>query len=117
MSKALFIDSATQTVREVEISGLADLQKLVRGFIETAVLWQNGDTMFVDEEGLAKDPAHWFRLHDGRVFAGNGVVVGREIDGEEYPNGYINADPVITLKEVSLMVTFITISERQPNVD
>jgi hypothetical protein len=115
MSKALHINAAERTISEVEFEGIRDLQKLVGGFLEVARTWPyGGDTLFVDEEGLLKKPPlHWFGFA-GRVYVGNGVVVGREIEGEEYPQGYINADPVLTISELQTLVTF-SISERNPS--
>lgn len=78
--KAILIDVSTRQIREVEYSGLRDLQKMVGGYIEAARRFDTGDVLFVDEEGKLKPQANAFRL-DGvnDLLCGNGVVVGPEI--------------------------------------
>ena len=109
--KALHINVRDRTVTEVPFAGLEDLQRLVGGFIELAHLWPNGDTLFVDEEGRLE---HKFsgvgfalRLAPVRSHAGNGVVVGREVDDRSNPNGYHNADPEISAAELARLVLFL----------
>lgn len=82
MSKAYWINSETRQISEITITDLADLQKHVGGYIEVAYEWPNGDVLYVDEEGMLKQPASGFVLLPERadqVLAGNGVMVGREI--------------------------------------
>lgn len=76
---AYFIDSTNKTIAQVEYSGLSDLQRMVEGSIELACYTRQGDTLFVNEEGLfTKDS--FFAIRGGyQPFAGNGVIVGREI--------------------------------------
>ena len=79
--KAILIDAAARDIRAVDYDGLADLQKMVGGYIEVAKMWSSGDTLFVDEEGKRKGHLVGFMLPDRRdIFVGNGVVVGRELD-------------------------------------
>ena len=79
--KAYWINATEQTVSEVEYTGIADLQRMVGGYIEVAVQWPSGDVLFVDEEGLLKGPSVGFRIPErtDQPLAGNGVLVGREI--------------------------------------
>ena len=60
------------------------LQKAVGGYLEIAVAIENGDVIFVDEEGRLKGPvAGWFAVKGAsQAFAGNGVVIGSDGDGD-----------------------------------
>ena len=112
--KALFIDSAMRSVTEVEIGGLEDMQRLVGGYIETAVAWANGDMLFVDEEGLLKPQEHFFRLpveRPDQPFAGNGILVGREEEGPQFEDGYTTHPPTTTADELRAKVIFLTALE------
>lgn len=108
MSKAILIDAATREIREIENTGLKSLQAAVGGFIETAYSWENGDVLFVDEEGLFKPQSNFFRvptLCDDQPFAGNGVVVGREVTDDE--GEYVRTDvPTITVEALREIVEF-----------
>lgn len=80
--RVLVINSEERVVKVVSIkksSSLKELQDLVGGLIQTALYLENGDLVFVDEEGLFKSPQVFFYL-DGapHPFAGNGVVVSQE---------------------------------------
>ena len=58
---------------------LAFMQKAVGGYIERATELKNGDSIFVNEEGLLENPRFFFEVEGGhQPFAGNGVVVGGE---------------------------------------
>ena len=105
--KAYWIDTTAQTVSEVEYTGLADLQRMVGGYIEAAMYWDSGNVLFVDEEGLLKGIQIFFRIAGlERPMAGNGVVVGPEID-----DGETTADPTITLDELRATVSFPTTAQ------
>jgi hypothetical protein len=109
MAKVLLIDVAAQEVREVQSSGLADLQKMIGGDIELAHVWESKDVCFVDEHGTFKPQKHFFRLapRGEYPFAGNGVIVGPEIydDGGEFLG---DADVTLTVAEVVAQVTFLS---------
>ena len=75
--KAVKIDSKEKTITDIDVNGLPDLQAIVGGLIATALIFPNGDTLFVDDEGLFKNPENFFEHSDGyQPFAGNGVLVG-----------------------------------------
>lgn len=102
--KALWIESAAGEVREVEYQGLDDLKRMIGGWIEVAKVWDNGDVLYVDEEGLLKATAHFFRL-DGieQPLGGNGVVVGRETGDTT------NTDPpTMTVEQLRGQVRFLS---------
>lgn len=89
--RAIFIDSTARTIEEIELpegeaEHLAELQKRVGGYIELATQFPNGDTLFVDEEGLFKENQQFFVIIGGhQPFAGNGVIVGPEVDERQSP--------------------------------
>lgn len=109
---AYLIDSAAREIRQVEWTNNDDLRRFVGGFIETAAVLRNGDTIYVDEEGLLKSNDHFFAvwsLRQDQAFAGNGVIVGREEEGEgpEFaPDGYITHNPLTDIHEFRRLVTF-----------
>lgn len=101
--KAYWIDAHERTVSAVDYGGLPDLKRMVGGYIELAKMWPTGDVLYVDEEGTLKDPQVWFKIEgrDDQLMAGNGVVVGREIDESDETE-----DPAITLEQLRAEVGF-----------
>jgi Domain of unknown function (DUF3846)/Domain of unknown function (DUF4314) len=104
--QAILIDVTAREIRAVDYDGLKDLQRLVGGFIATATAFDNGDVLFVDDEGLFKAPPGFFRVKGiDQPFAGNGVLVGEEhYDGDGEYLG-IKA-PGTTVAELSELVEF-----------
>jgi hypothetical protein len=82
--RAIQIDSVNRVIKEIQVNGLEDLQKAVGGLICWAHELSNGDTLFVDDEGLLKEPENFFFIQGARQpFAGNGVIVGAaDIEGD-----------------------------------
>lgn len=117
MPRALFIDATARTIRAVEVAHgsamLEDMRKLLDGYIDLAFAFPNGDTLYVDDEGLLKPLRFGFRFAlraDDQPLAGNGIVVGCEIDSGEarrHPGGYTTLDPAITLEELRRLVRFV----------
>lgn len=113
--KAILIDSEKRELREVEYDhgskpGAVTLQMLIGGYIESAWSWENGDVLWVDEEGLFKPQSHFFRFTprgDGQPLAGNGVLIGRE-EEDDSPDGYHTEPPTITIEELRPLVQFLT---------
>lgn len=85
LCECYLIDAANKTITATSYLGLSGLQTLIGGYIETAYMWENGDVLFVDEEGLLKpeDKGRFmiFERSD-QVLMGNGVLVGREVDND-----------------------------------
>jgi hypothetical protein len=107
MPTAILIDVAAREIREIENTGLDALQAAVGGNIEAAYYWENGDVLFVDEEGLFKPQTNFFRvpMRDDQPFAGNGVVVGKELFDAK--DDYIGTDaPTITVEALREIVEF-----------
>lgn len=88
-AKAYKIDSAAQTITEIEITCLEDIQAAVGGNIELFAILSGSDTLYVDEEGLFKKGLQSFALlsfalipkNSGRPrqAMGNGILVGMEL--------------------------------------
>ena len=114
MRRALFIDAPRRTVTEIEIDSVDDMQKLIGGYLEVAAIWPNGDTLYVDEEGLLKVQDYFFgipSIRPDQPFAGNGVLVGREEEGPQFAGGYTTHPPVITLDELRALIVWLNADE------
>lgn len=117
MPRALFIDATKRTIEAVEVAhgsaALEDMRKLLGGYIDLAHAWPNGDSLYVDDEGLLKSPTVGFRFAlrlDDQPLAGNGIVVGREVvgaEGRKHPGGYTTRDPRTTIEELGRLVRFV----------
>jgi hypothetical protein len=103
MYKAIKIDVDNQTISQVEINGLEDLQKIVEGRIEAVQYLENGDVCFGNEEGLfcfGDQPKGWFHIQGAyQPTKGNGVIVGTTEEGE-------SVEPKITVEEVKSITEF-----------
>jgi hypothetical protein len=108
MSRAYLIDVAAREVRLVEYETTEDLRALLGGYLELACSLPNGDTLYVDDEGLRKAQSNFFlfELRTDQPLAGNGLLVGPErIDDD---GNYLGAEhPRISLPRFSLMVRFV----------
>src|SRR3954453_16372771 len=107
--KAILIDSAAKEIREVYYSRLADLQRFVGGSIESVPLdLPKGDTLYVDDEGLFKPQTSFFLIHGHAApVAGNGVIVGREIDDEDAEEGYRTEAPGCSPRSLARFIRFM----------
>lgn len=85
--RTIIINAADRIVIEAETDGkLASLQKIVDGPIEVvyAGLEEGEHHCYVDEEGMFKQPRHFFMFAGGhQPLAGNGVILGTTKDGNE----------------------------------
>ena len=108
MAKGYWVNSQAKTITEVSYHSLEDMRKFIGGWLECAHIHSNGDTLYVDEEGLRKAPQTWFHYkhRPDQVLAGNALLVGRELEGDEYENGYITLDPTMSLQEFRRKVQF-----------
>lgn len=102
--KAILIDTANQSISEVDIKGdLNSWYETIKcDVVEVAVRLDNGDMILVDEEGLWKSPTMYFTYNHAEYnnypFAGNGLVIGS--DGED------TADAKSTVQEIAERVRF-----------
>lgn len=106
--KAILIDAKARTITEVEHDGnYRQLYTLLSGDepgkveLFTAVqINDQGDTLYVDDEGLLKPQEHFFRWTNyDHPFAGNGVILGTDDDGN-------STAPHIPLDVVKAAITF-----------
>jgi hypothetical protein len=84
MHKVYLIDSEKREVRESTAETLEDYRTAVGGNIEVATIFRNGDTVYVNEEGLFQGFQNWFAIRGvtHQCFAGNGIVGGVDKGGE-----------------------------------
>lgn len=86
--RAIFIDSVNQQVKEVTVDGrknTLDQWYEILGVtrVETGLYITEHDSIIVDEEGLLKPCDHFFTYEGAhQPFAGNGLVVGADEEGE-----------------------------------
>jgi hypothetical protein len=83
--KAYLIDPFARTVTQVEYSGdYKEISALIGCQLFDAVrIGANGDTIFVDDEGLLNGPTEFFK-HSSypSPLAGKGLVLGTDDEGE-----------------------------------
>lgn len=108
--KAILIDSVNREVREIEIDGglksiydAMDVQ-----MIETATYLENGDVIYVDEEGMFGLNAFsvFFDVGAHQPFVGNGLVVGTSRIGKTIA-------PKSKVEDITSLVTFKTLRQVQ----
>lgn len=103
--KSILIDPFTRTIKEVEYDG--DFHQIYE-FIhcdtfDCVRVNENGDAIFVDDEGLisGKEQAFFGWLGYPQPLAGRGIVLGSNLtDGE-------SADTTITLEEARELVVWL----------
>ena len=102
--KAILIDVTRQRLDEVEVDGLKDYYKLIEcNFITVATYINKSDVIFVDDEGLLKEPKAGFKVKGSNhpYYAGNGLVVGcNHRTGE-------SADVKSTLFEIAEIINYL----------
>lgn len=120
--RAIFIDAERREFREVEyaqgyrkpfalshwLGSRAEGEE--HAPIEAAYGWDNGDVLWVDEEGLLKPQRFYFRFSlrtDGFPLAGHAIVTGREVE-EDDGESYHTEPPIITIDELKSLITFLT---------
>lgn len=106
--KGILIDSKNKTVTEVTIDENGEnlleqwYEHIGCDLVEVAHDISEHDSILVDEEGLFKTPNNFFSYTGAhQPFAGNGLIVGRNEDGE-------TVDCQITIEEATLNVLFLT---------
>lgn len=104
--KAILIDPFNETVTEVEHNGdyrhiyelLSHPEHPVDCF--TVVGIEHNDAIFVDDEGLLKDPKHFFVWEDyAQPLAGRGLVLGTNDEGD-------SISPKSKIEDVKKRVSF-----------
>lgn len=106
--KGILIDVYHQTVEEVQMD--ADLEayyKHIKCDLITCVSLDDDHDIVVDDEGLLKNPHHFFSIDcDGEPqYAGNGLIFGVNEKNGEWTNHHLNIKEVkqrISIWEVKL---------------
>lgn len=99
--KGLLIDVHNRTVTEVEYSDLDSIYTLVKCELITTGGEYRGHTVYVDDEGLLKDPKEFFQWPGYPDWlAGNGLLVG-PVDAEGETTD-ITLDP----REMKALINF-----------
>ena len=85
MVKVIIIDPFKRQIYEKEIGqdNLQDMQGIVGGYIEASGVFENGDILYVDEEGLLKENQEFFKVSEINPdpLAGVGFIQGYDNDG------------------------------------
>jgi hypothetical protein len=109
--RAIKIDATARAVEEIDIpadparGALDGLQAVVGGLIDRATVLKNGDSLFVNGEGLLNGTRDFFVIEGcPQPFPGNGVIIGH--DGEEG-----SAPAKSSIAEIKRRVQFIDIGE------
>lgn len=105
--KAYLIDPFQKAITEVQYSGeWQDISRMVGcDYFTTVNLNDDGDTVFVDDEGLLKDQAEmqYFRIilspDFDQIIAGKGLVLGSNNEGE-------SVEPVCNIDWLERCITF-----------
>lgn len=81
--RSIFIDAKNQQVTYVDNKGqLEDFYRIMNvEMIQIAEHWKNGDTLYVDEEGLINGTDFGFEIN-GNQYVGNGLIFGLDINSE-----------------------------------
>lgn len=107
LSRMILIDVYSQEVKEVQAeANLGSFYKLIGcDVITVAAGLGNGDDVYVDDEGLLKPVGGWFYIEGAsQPFAGNGLIVGRNEEGD-------SVSCLSDLEDIKKRVTFPSASE------
>ena len=80
--KAILIDSENQTVKQIEIAdGNDHLDSMYKALkcemFEAPLVFNDGDTLYVDEEAMLKPISMFFEIEGApQPYAGNGLILG-----------------------------------------
>jgi hypothetical protein len=84
--RAIKIDAINQEVKEIDFEGnFQDIQREIDVDCFTVVPMDNGDALYVDDEGLLNGTFMFMEIEiDGyvRFLAGNGLILGTDDEGE-----------------------------------
>lgn len=88
MLNGFLIDSKNQTVTEVQVKemDIQGINDLIGSDVFTVSMVPFNDDLsdiiiYVDDEGLLKNPESFFQVRGGSILAGNGLVLGDGPDG------------------------------------
>lgn len=101
--RVLVIDPEARTVTEAEVTDLRSMQLIVRGLIERALIFENGDELYVNEEGLFHTPNYFFEVKGFPVaLCGRAYVIGSVT-----PSGNNRASTKFSVDELKKEIRFL----------
>lgn len=101
--RAILIDPFTRDITEVEYTGdIGCIYEHIQANCFDAARFDNkGDAVYVDDEGLLKEPTHFFQIAGyPQPLAGRGLVLGVDREGE-------SVSPTVSLDWVRANTTFM----------
>ena len=103
---ALFIDVVKQTVTPIEIKNkYTEYYPLLECQTIEAIHLENGDVIYIDEEGLLSPQKGYFRLKGyPQVYAGHGLVIGTRISKFDEND---DASCLSTVQDILNLITFL----------
>lgn len=107
--RAIKIDVEQKKVYHVEISDWKEIAPAIGNgcsLFACPITFENGDTLYTDEEGLLKpEMIGCFSMSDWDYpLVGNALVIGSDDDGE-------SVDPSSTLEEIEKLIIWGTVSD------
>ena len=106
--KVILIDPELCMVKEVDYSGdFNEIYKLTDCSTFTCVDLGDGETLFLDDEGLFKNETYLFRMKGAyQPFAGKGLILGTDDEGD-------SVSTRLTTLDVAKKVEFLGLCEVQ----
>lgn len=102
MSRAYLIDPEAETITEFEYSGLESIYTALQcDTVYAATFNENRDSVFIDDEGLLKNPTRFFCIEGyPQPLAGRGLVCGLDGEGE-------TVEPTVGLEWLKAHVCYV----------
>ena len=86
MKKGLLIDVVAKTITDIQITDYHDIYKLIGNgcdLFAVPVEFPNGDTIYIDDEGLLKEVHGGFFMNGWSYpLCGNAVILGQDEEGD-----------------------------------
>lgn len=108
--QAFLIDPANKAITTVELPDTGDKLPAIYKHLQCetfdAMYLPNGDSLYIDDEGLLKPQMHFFAVRGApQPYAGRGLVVGINAQGR-------SVSPSITLQQLTANVKFVELMTR-----
>lgn len=114
MAKAFKINVENRKIEEITISSFTDISKEIGngcGLITAPIIFDNEDTIYVDDEGMFNDYGGGFMMEDWAYpLVGNGVLLGSNEEGD-------SVDVKTTKEELEKMIKWVSLEDTQKWVD
>lgn len=106
--RAIFIEAAEQRITELDFGEGVRKRELYKVIQEklgvrcfTVINIDDGDTLYIDDEGLLKDPEFFFTFGSyPQPLAGNGLILGVDEEGDD-------TDATLPLDKAVAAITFL----------